>query len=181
VLAGAVGDADAVGVTDGVGVAELDGVGVGVTDGVGVAELDGAGDGDGDGDDCRGGAVEPDDGRERAIGPVGVVAVIHGTLGPANAGGELWEWGFDLTVTSGKTDGAGAAEYGVAPAAVVWSPACGLSTAEPNTTPPANKARAATPAASARAVGRWSACGGSSGSGKPDQPNGPARWITPAR
>ena len=95
-----------------------DGAGVGVTDGVGVAELDGAGDGDGDGDDCRGGAVEPDDGRERAIGPVGVVAVTHGTLGAANAGGELWEWGFDLTVTSGKTDGAGAAAYGVAPAGV---------------------------------------------------------------
>ena len=178
-LAGAVGDAEAVGVTDGVGVAELDGVGVGVTDGVGVAELDGAG--DGDGDDWRGGAVEPDDGRERAIGPVGVVAVTHGTLGAANTGGELWAGGFDLTVTSGKTDGAGAAAYGVAPAAVVWSPACGLSTAEPKTTPPANKARAATPAARARAVGRWSACGGSSGSGKPDQPNGPARWITPAR
>ena len=47
-----------------------------------------------------------------------MVAVTHGTLGAANAGGELWEWGFDLTVTSGKTDGAGAAAYGVAPAGV---------------------------------------------------------------
>ena len=25
-------------------------------------------------------------------------------------------WGFDFTVTSGRTDGTGAAEYGVAPA-----------------------------------------------------------------
>jgi hypothetical protein len=64
---------------------------------VGDAELDGAG----------GGAVEPDFGREWAMRPVGAVAVIHGTLGAANAGGELCAWGFDLTVTSGKTDGAG--------------------------------------------------------------------------
>jgi hypothetical protein len=49
---------------------------------------------------------------------VRATSAADGTLGAANAGGELWEWGFDLTVTSGKTDGAGAAAYGVAPAAV---------------------------------------------------------------
>ena len=114
VLAGALGDAESVGDTepDGAGVGEAGDVGVGV----GVAELDGAGVGDGAA--AGGGAFEPDFGRERAMRPVGAVAVIHGTLGAAKAGGELWAWGFDLTVTSGKTDGAGAAEYGVAPAAV---------------------------------------------------------------
>ncbi len=117
-LAGALGDAEFVGDAESVGDAELDGAGVGEADGVGAAELDGAGDGDGDGDACGGGAAEPDDGRERAMEAVGAVAVIHGTPGAAKAGGELWAWGFDLTVTSGRTDGAGAAEYGVAPEAV---------------------------------------------------------------
>jgi len=148
VLAGALGDAESVGDAEPVGDAELDGAGVGEAGGVGVGELDGAGVGDGDAA-AGGGAVAPDFGRERAMGPVGAVAVIHGTLGEANAGGELWAWGFDFTVTSGKTDGAGAAEYGVAPAAVAESPGCGLSTAEPNMAPPANTARTATPTARA--------------------------------
>jgi hypothetical protein len=143
VLTGALGDAETV------GVAESDGAGVGEADGVGVAELDGAGDGD-----AGGGAVEPDRGRERAMGAVGAVAVTHGTLGAANAGGELWACGFDLTVTSGRTDGAGAAEYGVAPAATAGCRTCGWSTAEPNAAPPANTARAATPAATARVFRR---------------------------
>jgi len=147
VLAWALGDAEPVGDAEAVGDAELDGAGVGEADGVAVAGLDGAGVGDGD---AGGGAVEPDFGWEWAMMPVGGVAVIHGTLGEANAGGELGAWGFDLTVTSGKTDGAGAAEYGVAPAAVAESPGCGWSTAEPNMAPPANTARTATPTARAR-------------------------------
>ena len=118
-LAGALGGAESVGDAEPVGDAELDGAGVGEAGGVGVgvAELDGAGVGDGDAA-AGGGAVAPDFGRERAMGAVGAVAVIHGTPGAAKAGGELWAWGFDLTVTSGRTDGAGAAEYGVAPEAV---------------------------------------------------------------
>jgi hypothetical protein len=148
VLAGALGDVVSVGDAEAVGVTELDGAGVGEVDGVGVTELDGAGVGVGVG--AAGvGFVEPDFGRERAMGAVGAVAVTHGTLGEAKAGGELWAWGFDLTVTSGKTDGTGAAEYGVAPAVVAESPGCGLSTAEPNMAPPANTARTATPAARA--------------------------------
>ena len=105
-----VGDAEAV--DD----AEAVGAGVGVADGVGVAELDGAGDGEGEDDGDAGEPepepepeLEPDCGRERAITPVGAVAETHGALGAANTGGELWAWGFDLTVTSGRTDGAGAA------------------------------------------------------------------------
>jgi hypothetical protein len=152
VLAGALGDAEAGGDAEAVGDTEPDGAGVGEVDGVGVAELDGAGVGDGAA--AGGGFAEPDFGWERAMGAVGAVAVAHGTLGEANAGGELWAWGFDLTVTSGKTDGAGAAEYGVAPAAVAESPGCGLSTAEPNMAPPANTARTAAPTARAWAFRR---------------------------
>ena len=69
VLAGALGDAESVGDAEAVGDAELDGAGVGEADGVGVAELDGAGVGDGDA--AGGGCVEPDFGRERAMGPSG--------------------------------------------------------------------------------------------------------------
>ena len=168
VVAGPLGDAESVGDAEPVGGAELDGAGVGEADGVGVAGLDGAGDGDG--------AVEPEPEPEpepelepelepepepepepdggRVIRFVEGVAEIHGTLGAPNAGGELWACGFDLTVTSGRTDGAGAAAYGVAPAAVAVPPACGLRTAEPNMAPPANTARTATPAASARVLRR---------------------------
>jgi hypothetical protein len=38
--------------------------------------------------------------------------------GEPNTGGEVRAWGFDLSVTSGRTDCAGAAANGVAPAAL---------------------------------------------------------------
>ena len=114
--AGALGDAESVGGAEPVGDAEPVGVGVGV----GVGVLDGAGDGEGEADGpepepeperepAPEPELEPDCGRERAIRLVGAVAETHGVLGEVNTGGELWAWGFDLTVTSGRTDGVGAA------------------------------------------------------------------------
>ena len=85
---------------------------------------------------------------------VGVVAEIHGRLGEPNTGGEVRAWGFDLSVTSGMTDCAGAAANGVAPAAPAGCRPCGLSMPAPNTAPAANRASAATPAATAWAFRR---------------------------
>ena len=49
--------------------------------------------------------------------------------------------------------------------------------------PAAITATAAAPAPTVAActTGPWPTCGGSSGLGNPDWPNGPARWITFAR
>jgi hypothetical protein len=142
----------AVALTDG----ETGAVGVSVGEGepVGDGEPLGEGDGDGDPDGADGagdGAAEggfvDGDGEDEAMGTVGAVAATQGMMGAASGGSE-WlrrvEWtGF--TVTPGLAGAMGAVN-GCLPAATGGSGVCGFSTSAPNKAPPANTARAATPA-----------------------------------
>ena len=128
------------------------GVSVGEGEPVGDGEPLGEGDGDGDpdgvgaGDGVADGGFVDGDGEDEAMGTVGAVAATQGMMGAASGGSE-WpcrvEWtGF--TVIPGLA-GATAAN-GALPAATGASGVCGFSTSAPNKAPPANTARAATPA-----------------------------------
>src|SRR5215470_1888673 len=151
------------------------------TPGPGAADVDGAGDGPAGGTDAEGPDEEGTD-AETATGAVAATPRPSGWV-PGRAGAPPPADGLG----AGVPGGAGGVDPGAVDGPMATGPgecgAFGLWPCVAYRIPAAIATAAAAPAPTlaACASGPWAACGGSSGLGNPDWPNGPARWITPAR